>query len=102
MCTPNPLRFGTFELDVHSRELRSGSTSVRLQGQPFEILCLMLEHRGTVVTPEQLRRLLWPEGTFFDYEHSLNAAIKRLRTALSEDAGQPKFVEKPCHAAAIV
>ena len=46
MYTPNPLRFGTFELDVHSRELRSGSTSVRLQGQPFEILCLMLEHRG--------------------------------------------------------
>ena len=93
MYTPNPLRFGTFELDVHSRELRSGSTSVRLQGQPFEILCLMLEHRGTVVTREQLRRRLWPEGTFVDYEHSLNAAIKRLRTALGENASQPQFVE---------
>lgn len=93
MYTPNPLRFGTFELDVHSRELRSGSTSVRLQGQPFEILCLLLEHRGTVVTREQLRRRLWPEGTFVDYEHSLNAAIKRLRTALGEDADQPTFVE---------
>lgn len=93
MYTPNPLRFGTFELDVHSRELRSGSTSVRLQGQPFEILCLMLEHRGTVVTREQLRRRLWPEGTFVDFEHSLNAAIKRLRTALGEDAGKPQFVE---------
>jgi len=93
MYTPNPLRFGTFELDVHSRELRSGSTSVRLQGQPFEILCLLLEHRGTVVTREQLRRRLWPVGTFVDYEHSLNAAIKRLRTALGEDADQPQFVE---------
>ena len=92
MYTPNPLRFGTFELDVHSRELRSGSTSVRLQGQPFEILCLLLEHNA-VVTREQLRRRLWPEGTFVDYEHSLNAAIKRLRTALGEDADQPQFVE---------
>jgi TolB-like protein len=93
MDTLNPLRFGTFELDVHSRELRDGSTSVRLQGQPFEILCLMLEHRGTVVTREQLRRRLWPEGTFVDFERSLNAAIKRLRTALREDADQPKYVE---------
>jgi TolB-like protein len=93
MYTPNPLCFGTFELDLHSRELRNGSTSVRLQGQPFEILCVMLEHRGTVVTREQLRRRLWPEGTFVDYEHSLNAAIKRLRTALGDDANQPQFVE---------
>jgi TolB-like protein len=93
MDTLNPLRFGTFELDVHSRELRDGSTSVRLQGQPFEILCLMIEHRGTVVTREQLRRRLWPEGTFVDFEHSLNAAIKRLRSALGDDADQPKFVE---------
>ena len=53
----------------------------------------MLEHRGTVVTREQLRRRLWPDGTFVDYEHSLNAAVKRLRTALGDDADQPKFVE---------
>lgn len=93
MHTLNLLRFGTFELDLHSRELRNGPTAVRLQRQPFEILCLMLEHRGTVVTREQLRRRLWPDGTFVDYEHSLNAAIKRLRTALGDDADQPKFVE---------
>ena len=93
MYRPHPLRFGTFELDVHSRELRDGSTCIRLQGQPFEILCLMLEHSGTVVTREQLRRRLWPEGTFVDFEHSLNAAIKRLRTALGDDADQPRFVE---------
>ena len=89
----NVLRFGTFELDLPSRELRNGPTVVRLQRQPFEILCLMLEHRGTVVTREQLRRRLWPDGTFVDYEHSLNAAVKRLRTALGDDADQPKFVE---------
>jgi TolB-like protein len=93
MYTQNPLRFGTFELDLHSRELRDGSTTVRLQRQPFEILCLMLEHRGTVVTREQLQRRLWPDGTFVDFEHSLNAAIRRLRTALGDDADQPKFVE---------
>jgi DNA-binding winged helix-turn-helix (wHTH) protein len=78
---------------VHSRELRNGPTVVRLQRQPFEILCLMLEHRGTVVTREQLRRRLWPDGTFVDYEHSINAAVKRLRTALGDDAVEPKFVE---------
>jgi TolB-like protein len=93
MTPPNPLRFETFELDVQSRELRDGSTTLRLQAQPFEILCLLLEHRGSVVTREQLRQRLWPEGTFVDFEHSLNAAIKRLRAALGDDAGQPRFVE---------
>jgi len=90
---PGALRFGSFELDVQSRELRTGSTTVRLQRQPFEILCLMVEHRGTVVTREQLRRRLWPEGTFVDFEHSLNAAIKRLRNALGDDAHHPTCVE---------
>jgi TolB-like protein len=91
--TPNPLRVGTFELDVRSRELRDGSTRVRLQEQPFEILRLMLERPGDVVTRDELRRRLWAEGTFVDFEHSLNAAIKRLRMALGDDADQPKFVE---------
>jgi TolB-like protein len=89
----NPLRYGTFELDVRSRELRDGSTRVRLQEQPFEILRLLLEHPGDVVTRDELQRRLWPEGTFVDFEHSLNAAIKRLRAALGDNADQPKFVE---------
>ena len=88
-----PLRFGQFELDVRLRELRTGSTRIRLQEQPFEILRIMLESPGDVVTREQLRQRLWPNGTFVDFEHSLNAAVKRLRAALGDDAENPRFVE---------
>ncbi len=88
-----PLRFGAFELDVRLRELRTGSTRIRLQEQPFEILRLMLERPGDVVTREQLRQRLWPDGTYVDFEHSLNAAVKRLRAALGDDAEHPRFVE---------
>lgn len=88
-----PLRFGTLELDVRARELTTGSTVVRLQEQPFEILRMLLEQRGHVVTREELRQRLWPEGTFVDFEHSLNAAVKRLRAALGDDADNPRFVE---------
>jgi TolB-like protein len=84
---------GAFELDLHTHELRHGSMIMRLQRQPFEILRLLLEHRGGVVTREQLRRRLWPEGTFVDFEHSLNAAIKRLRIALGEAANRPTVIE---------
>ena len=87
------VRFASFELDVRSRELRSGSHVVRLQEQPFEILRAMLEHPGEVVTREELARRLWPNGTFVDFEHSLNAAVKRLRAALGDDADRPRFVE---------
>jgi TolB-like protein/Flp pilus assembly protein TadD len=87
------LRFGSFELDVRARELRNGSTRVRLQEQPFEILRLMLERPGDVVTRDELRQRLWPSGTFVDFEHSLNAAIKRLRATLGDDADCPRFVE---------
>jgi len=80
------VRLGTFELDVRSRELRDGSQRVRLQEQPFEILRLMLERPGDVVTRDELQRRLWPEGTFVDFEHSLNAAVKRLRAVLGDDA----------------
>ena len=87
------LRFASFELDCRSRELRDGTRCVRLQDQPFEILRLMLEHPGEVVTRDELRQRLWPEGTFVDFEHSLNAAIKRLRAALGDNADHPRFVE---------
>src|SRR5688572_25361983 len=91
-ATP-PLRFGAFELDVRLRELRTGTTRVRLQDQPFEILRIMLERPGDVVTREQLRQRLWPDGTYVDFEHSLNAAVKRLRAVLGDDAENPRFVE---------
>jgi TolB-like protein/Flp pilus assembly protein TadD len=87
------LRFESFELDVRSRELRKGKNRIRLQEQPFEILRLMLERPGDVVTREELAQRLWPKGTFVDFEHSLNAAVKRLRAALGDDADNPRFVE---------
>jgi TolB-like protein/tetratricopeptide (TPR) repeat protein len=98
------LRFGEFELDVRSRELRriqerrrgvpaDGSACVRLQEQPLEILRLLLERPGEVITRDELRQRLWPDGTFVDFEHSLNAAIKRLRAALGDDADKPTFIE---------
>jgi TolB-like protein len=88
-----PVRFGSFELDIRSRELHNGATRIRLQDQPFEILRMMLERPGRVVTREELQQRLWPDGTFVDFEHSLNAAVKRLRAALGDDAENPRFVE---------
>lgn len=87
------VRCGPYELDVASRELLVNDRRVRLQDQPFEILHAMLERPGEVVTRDALRRRLWPEGTFVDFEHSLNAAIKRLRAALGDDADNPRFIE---------
>ena len=86
-------RFGTFEVDLRARELRKGGIRIRLQDQPFAILDVMLERAGEVVTREELRQRLWPEGTFVDFEHSLNAAMKRLRAALGDDAENPRFIE---------
>src|ERR671918_673499 len=93
MDADGTLRFGSFELDVRSRELRTGRGTVRLQEQPFEILRMMLERPGALVTRDELRQHLWPEGTFVDFEHSLNAAVKRLRAALGDDADNPRYVE---------
>jgi TolB-like protein/Tfp pilus assembly protein PilF len=91
--SPRIKRFGTFELDLRARELRKGGIRIRLQDQPFEILAMMLERPGEVVTRDELRHRLWPDGTFVDFEHSLNAAIKRLRAALGDVAENPRFVE---------
>src|SRR5262245_11387854 len=93
VTTASPTQVGAFELDLRSRELRDGTTRIQLQGQPFEILCALLERPGDVVTRDELRDRLWPDGTFVDFEHSLNSAMKRLRAALGDDASQPAFVE---------
>jgi TolB-like protein/tetratricopeptide (TPR) repeat protein len=86
-------RFGRFELDLRSRELRKDRVRIRLQDQPFQVLATLLEHPGEVLTRETLRARLWPEGTFVDFEHGLNAAIKRLRDVLGDSADHPRFVE---------
>src|SRR6185436_14840612 len=86
-------KFGAFEFDLRARELRKGGVRIRLQDQPFEILAMMLDRPGEVVTREELRQRLWPAGTFVDFEHSLNAAVKRLRAALGDEADNPRFVE---------
>jgi TolB-like protein/Tfp pilus assembly protein PilF len=86
-------RFGRFELDVRARELRKDRVRLRLQDQPFEVLVMLLEQPGEVLTRDELRRRLWPDGTFVDFEHGLNAAVKRLRAALGDNADRPRFVE---------
>ena len=83
--------FESFALDLRSRELRTGDRSTMLQAQPFELLRLLLDRAGQVVDRDDLRRRLWPEGTFVDYEHGLNAAVKRLRNVLGDDAGAAAF-----------
>ena len=80
-------------LDDASRELWTGTARIRLQEQPFLILQLLLARPGAVVTRDALRDCLWPNGTFVDFEHSLNAAIKRLRAVLGDDAKAPRFIE---------
>ncbi|MGE3843959.1 MAG: winged helix-turn-helix domain-containing tetratricopeptide repeat protein [Vicinamibacterales bacterium] len=87
------LRCGDVEIDLHLRHVRRGSDTIRLQDQPFNILALMLECPGAVVTREDICRRLWPDGTSVDFEHSVNAAIKRLRSALGDDANSPRYVE---------
>ncbi len=90
---PKFFRFGIFELDVRAGELRKNGVKLKLQEQPFQILCALVEHPGELVTREELRHRLWPVDTFVDFDHSLNAAIKRLRDALGESADAPVFIE---------
>ena len=87
------LRFGVFELDPRAGELRKHGLRVRLQEQPFQLLAMLLEHPGEVVTREELQKKLWPADTFVDFDHGLNKAINKIREALSDSADSPRFVE---------
>jgi Tol biopolymer transport system component/DNA-binding winged helix-turn-helix (wHTH) protein len=87
------LRFGVFELDLKTGELRKKGMKVRLQGQPIDILVLLLQRPGEIVTREELQKDLWPADTFVDFEQGLNNAMKRLRAALNDDAESPHFIE---------
>jgi Tol biopolymer transport system component/DNA-binding winged helix-turn-helix (wHTH) protein len=88
-----PLRFSSFEVDLRAGELRKNGLKIKLQDQPFQILALLLEKPGEVVTREELRERLWPADTFVDFDHSLNSAVKKLRQALSDDPDTPRFIE---------
>jgi len=90
---PHVLRFGVFQIDVRAGELRRNGVKLKLQEQPFQVLCLLLEHPGQVVSREELRNRLWSADTFVDFDHGLNAAIKRLRDTLGESAESPVFIE---------
>src|SRR5215471_652695 len=91
--TSRVVRFGVFELDLRAGELRKHGLKVKLQDQPFQVLVMLLEHAGDVVTREQLFEKLWSTDTFVDFERSLNAAVKKLRQALGDSADNPRFIE---------
>ena len=88
-----PLRFGVFELDTRAGELRKHGLRVRLQGQPFQVLAMLLGRPGEVITREELQKNLWPADTFVDFDHGLNKAISKIRDALGDSAESPRFVE---------
>lgn len=89
----SPLRFGAFELDLHTGELRRNGFKQRLPEQPLQILVMLLERSGEIVTRDELKHRLWSSDTFVDFEHSLNAAVKRLRSALGDSAEHPQIIE---------
>src|SRR5580765_7039930 len=93
MPLPRVIRFGAFDVDVAAGELRKGGSRVRLQEKPFQLLLLLLERPGEIVTRDEVRRALWPADTFVDFDHSLGTAIAKLRTALGDSARNPRFVE---------
>ncbi len=90
--TSRVIRFGIFEVDLQSGELRKAGLKLKLTGQPFQVLAILLEHPGEVVTREELQKRLWPD-TFVDIDHNLNTAINKIREALDDSAESPRFVE---------
>src|SRR5262245_25780005 len=91
--TPHRIRFGVFEVDLRAAELRKHGLRVKLQAQPFQVLAMLLERPGEVVTREELRRKLWSDDTFVDFDQGLNKVINKIREALSDSADNPRFVE---------
>ncbi len=87
------VRFGDFALDRHSGELRKRGIRIRLQEQPFQILLVLLENPGELITREHLSERLWPDGTFVDFENGINTAVKKLRAALGDDPETPRYIE---------
>jgi DNA-binding winged helix-turn-helix (wHTH) protein len=86
-------RFGVYEADAATGELRKSGVRLRLQEQPFQVLLVLLERQGEVITREELRQQLWPADTFVDFDHSLNTIINKLREVLGDSASSPRFIE---------
>ena len=86
-------RFGAFEADASTGELRRQGTRIKLHAQPFQVLLMLLERPGEVLTREEISRALWSDGTFVDYDHGVNSAVNRIREALGDAASNPRFVE---------
>jgi TolB-like protein/DNA-binding winged helix-turn-helix (wHTH) protein/Flp pilus assembly protein TadD len=91
--SPRVLRFGAFEVDVRAGELRKQGHKIRVQEQPFQVLAVLLENAGEVVSRDDFRRKLWPADTFVDFDHSLNNCVNKLREALGDSATSPRFIE---------
>ncbi len=88
-----PIRFGAFEVDLRAGELRKQGLRIKLQEQPLQVLAMLLQHPGDVVTREELQKKLWPADTFVDFDHGLNKAITKIREALGDSADNPRFIE---------
>jgi TolB-like protein/DNA-binding winged helix-turn-helix (wHTH) protein/Tfp pilus assembly protein PilF len=93
VSTRRRFRFGPYEADLHSRELRKEGTRLRLQAQPFQLLIMLLERPGELVTREEICQKLWSTDTFVDFDHSLGTAINKIREVLNDSAGEPCYVE---------
>src|ERR1700731_1535020 len=85
--------FGPFKLELKARELYSNGRKILLQEQPFHILEMLIEHPGEVITREEIRRRLWPNDTVVEFDHGINAVIKKLRAALGDSAENPRYIE---------
>lgn len=92
LSEPTVVRFGIFELDLRRRELTRSGVLIKLHQQPYEILALLVRHRGELVSRELIRQTLWPNGQFVDFERSINTAIRKLRRALRESASAPAYI----------
>src|SRR6185312_1169739 len=90
---PELVRFGEFELNVRTGELGAGSAKVLLREQPFQILRILVERQGTIVTRQEIRQILWPNDTVVEFDRSINVAMTILRKALADDADHPKYIE---------
>src|SRR5881227_1594515 len=93
VVSANIFRFGLFQADAAGGTLMRNGVRIKLQDQPFRVLLILLERPGEIVTREELRQKLWAEGTYVDFDGSLNVILKKLRASLDDDSDNPRFIE---------